>query len=92
MAASGGVHTAADALKLLLAGADVVMTTSALLQRGVGQLGLMLEDVRHWMQSNDYVSVQQMKGSLSHENCPDPGAYERANYMRALHSYSGKLI
>jgi dihydroorotate dehydrogenase (fumarate) len=92
MAASGGVHSAADALKLLLAGADVVMSTSALLQRGPEHLRAMLDGVREWMQTNDYVSVQQMKGSLSHENCPDPRAYERANYMRALHSYSGKLI
>jgi dihydroorotate dehydrogenase (fumarate) len=92
MAASGGVHTASDAIKLLLAGADVVMSTSALLQHGAGQLQTMLAGVREWMERNEYVSVQQMKGSLSHENCPDPGAYERANYMRALHSYSGKLI
>jgi dihydroorotate dehydrogenase (fumarate) len=92
LAASGGAHSADDVLKLVLAGADVVMATSALLQRGVGHLGIMLEGVRRWMQTNEYVSVQQMKGSLSHMNCPDPGAYERANYMRALHSYSGKLI
>jgi dihydroorotate dehydrogenase (fumarate) len=92
MAASGGVHTASDALKLLLAGADVVMSTSVLVQRGASHLGTMLAGVREWMVSNEYVSVQQMKGSLSHENCPDPRAYERANYMRALHSYSGKLI
>jgi dihydroorotate dehydrogenase (fumarate) len=92
MAASGGVHEASDAIKLLLAGADVVMSTSALLKRGAGHLGVMLEGVRAWMEANEYVSVQQMKGSLSHENCPDPRAYERANYMRALHSYSGKLI
>jgi dihydroorotate dehydrogenase (fumarate) len=89
LAASSGVHTPYDALKLLLVGADVVMVTSALLQHGVEQMDKLLEGVRSWMVEREYESVEQLKGSLSQENCPDPSAYERANYMRTLISYSG---
>jgi len=89
LAASSGVHTPYDALKLLLVGADAVMVTSALLQHGVEHMEKLLEGVRSWMVEREYASVEQLKGSLSQENCPDPTAYERANYMRTLISYSG---
>lgn len=92
LAASSGVHTAEDALKLLLVGADVVMATSALLKHGPGKLRELEAGIRAWMEQHDYTSVEQMKGSLSQANCPDPSAYERANYMRALISYTGKFI
>jgi len=88
LAASSGVHTPYDALKLLLVGADVVMVTSALLQHGVEQMEKLLEGVRSWMSEHEYESVEQLKGSLCQMNCPDPSAFERANYMRALISYS----
>jgi dihydroorotate dehydrogenase (fumarate) len=91
LAASGGVHTAADALKLILVGADVAMTTSALLRRGPGHLRTLLDGIRAWMEEKGYESVRQMRGSMSRANCPDPTAYERANYMRALVEYVGEL-
>jgi dihydroorotate dehydrogenase (fumarate) len=87
LAASGGVHSGADALKLLLVGADVVMTTSALLRRGPAHLRVVLDEMTAWMRAKEYVSVAQLRGSMSRANCPDPSAYERANYMRTLTTY-----
>jgi dihydroorotate dehydrogenase (fumarate) len=92
LAASSGVHTAEDALKLLLVGADVVMATSSLLKHGPAHLTRIQDGLRSWMEQHGYDSVAQLKGSLSRENCPDPSAYERANYMRSLISYTGKFI
>jgi dihydroorotate dehydrogenase (fumarate) len=92
LAASSGVHTAEDALKLLLVGADVVMATSALLKHGPQRLRQLTDGLRSWMEQHGYASVEQLKGSLSRENCPDPSAYERANYMRSLISYTSKFI
>lgn len=87
LAASGGVHRAEDALKLLLAGADAVMTTSALLQGGPGRIGGIVDGVRRWLEEREYASVEQMKGSMSQARSDDPGAFERASYVRALSSY-----
>lgn len=92
LAATSGVHTAEDVVKLLLAGADVTMTASALLEHGPEYLNTLLEGVRSWMEEYEYTSVQQMKGSLSQANCPDPAAFERCNYMKALASYTGEFI
>jgi dihydroorotate dehydrogenase (fumarate) len=91
LAASSGVHSAADALKLLLVGADVVMATSSLLRRGPAHLRAMLDEMTAWMREKEYVSVAQLRGSMSRANCPDPSAYERANYMRALTTYAPEL-
>ena len=87
LAASTGVHSGSDALKLLLAGADVTMTTSALLRNGPGQITMMLDEIRTWMVERDYESVEQLKGSVSQRNVPDPQVYERANYYQVLHSW-----
>lgn len=87
LAASSGVHDGADVLKLLLAGADVVMTTSALLQHGPEHLRVMDRFVRDWMLERDYVSVAQLRGSVSRGNVPDPQVFERANYYQVLHSW-----
>ena len=92
LAASSGVHTASDALKLLLVGADAVMATSSLLKHGPAHLTRIRDELGAWMEQHGYTSVEQLKGSLSRENCPDPSAYERANYMRSLISYTGKFI
>jgi dihydroorotate dehydrogenase (fumarate) len=89
LAATSGVHTAADVLKLLLAGADAVQLMSVLMQRGVQQVKELLAGITHWMTQREYESVEQMKGSLSQINCPDPAAFERANYMKALVNYAG---
>lgn len=88
IAASSGVHAAADALKLLLVGADVVMATSALLRNGPVHAQALLDGIAGWMREKEYASVAQMRGSMSRANCPDPTAYERANYMRTLVTYA----
>jgi dihydroorotate dehydrogenase (fumarate) len=91
LAATTGVHTPEDALKMILAGADAVMMTSALLKRGPEHLGHVLAGVASWLEERGYESVEQAKGSLSRKASPDPGAFERANYMRALVSYSSRF-
>ncbi len=92
LAATGGIHDAAGLLKALLAGADVGMIVSTIYQKGVGQVGNILAGLNEWMQKNDYDSVEQLKGSMSRENCPDPSAFQRGNYMKTLTSYVGKAI
>ena len=91
LAATRGVTSADDALKLLLAGADVAMVCSVLLKRGPEHLSTILQGVREWLEEKEYESVDQMKGSMDQMNCPDPSAFERANYMKALLSYSADL-
>ena len=84
LAASGGIHRGTDALKMLMAGADVTMLCSALMRHGIDRLRGIEEEITSWMREHDYESVEQLKGSLSHKNCPDPAAFERAQYMRAV--------
>ncbi len=88
LAATGGVHTADDALKMLLAGADVVHMASAVLQRGPQVLKEVLEGIEHWMEAREYDSVAQMKGSMSQQNLPNPSAFARAAYLHALDSFT----
>jgi dihydroorotate dehydrogenase (fumarate) len=92
LAATGGAHTPDDVLKLLLAGADCVMLASSLLTRGPGHVATLVQGVRDWMAAREYESVEQMKGSLSQQSCPDPDAFERANYMKALKSYTSEFV
>ena len=92
LAATGGAHTRDDVLKLLLAGADCVMLASSLLAKGPGLVDTLVRGVQAWMSERDYASVAQMKGSLSQQSCPDPDAFERANYMRALQSYTSEFV
>jgi dihydroorotate dehydrogenase (fumarate) len=87
MAASSGAHTGADALKLLLCGATVVMMTSALLRHGPGHLRTVLDEMTAWMREREYESVDQLRGSVSQMHAEDPSAFERAQYMRALTTY-----
>ena len=88
LAASGGVQSAQDAVKLLLAGADVVMMTSTLLKRGSDCIADIVTDLSRWLDVNSFASVEQAKGSLSYGYCADSGDIERAYYMRAIASYS----
>jgi dihydroorotate dehydrogenase (fumarate) len=90
-AATGGAHTADDVLKLLLAGADCVMLASSLLKKGPAHIGTLVRGVEAWLAERGYDSVEQMKGSLSQQACPDPDAFERANYMKALKSYTSEF-
>ncbi len=88
LAATGGVHTADDALKMLLVGADVVHMASALLQRGPQVLKEVLEGIVRWMEAREYDSVAQLKGSMSQQNLPNPSAFARAAYLHALDSFT----
>jgi dihydroorotate dehydrogenase (fumarate) len=87
LAATSGIHRATDALKMLMAGADVTMLCSVLLKRGIDQLREVENEMRAWMEEHEYESVEQLKGSMSQKNSPDPSAFERAQYMRALSTY-----
>jgi dihydroorotate dehydrogenase (fumarate) len=88
LAATGGVHTAEDALKMLLAGADVVHMASALLQHGAGRLTEVLQGLQAWMEGREYASVAQLKGSLSQQHQSDPSVFARESYIRVLDSFS----
>lgn len=87
-ALTSGVHTAQDVLKAMMAGAQVAMMTSTLLENGLGRLMHILTDMQEWMETHEYESITQMRGSMSQRAVDDPAAFERANYMRALNSYS----
>jgi len=87
IAATSGIHTTQDVLKMLMAGADVTMMCSALLKHGAGRIGEVLAELTRWMEEHEYESVRQMKGSMSQKSVADPAAFERANYMKALNSY-----
>ena len=92
LAATGGAHTADDVLKLLLAGADCVMIASSLLRQGPKHIATLVSGIEKWISAREYDSIEQMKGSLSQLACPDPAAFERNNYMKALTSFTGPLI
>ena len=87
LAATTGVYTYHDVLKLLMVGADAIMLCAVLMQQGPKAVSIMLDGLRDWMQEHEYESVRQMQGSMNHSTCPDPAAFERANYMKALRSY-----
>jgi dihydroorotate dehydrogenase (fumarate) len=88
LAVTGGVHSATDIVKCVMAGANVAMMTSALLQNGIGHAAAVIRELRRWLDDHEYESVGQMRGSMSRRSAPDPTAFERANYMRVLSSYS----
>jgi dihydroorotate dehydrogenase (fumarate) len=83
-AATSGVHGPEDVIKLLLVGADVTMLCSTLLRNGINHLRLIEGGVQEWMEEHEYESVHEMQGSLSQIRCSDPGAFERAQYTRAV--------
>jgi dihydroorotate dehydrogenase (fumarate) len=88
LAATGGVHTAEDALKMLLAGADAVHMASALLAHGPARLTQVLQGIAAWMEAHEYDSVRQLRGSLSQKNQKDPSVFARESYIRVLDSFS----
>ena len=87
LAATSGVHHGDGAVKLILAGADVVMMASALLRNGTGHLTTVLTDLARWFDDRDYESVAQARGSMSQASVADPTAFERANYVRIISTY-----
>ncbi|MDY6920824.1 MAG: dihydroorotate dehydrogenase-like protein [Pseudomonadota bacterium] len=88
LAATGGFHDGPTVLKALLAGADVVHLCSVLLQQGIGAIGAIESAMAQWLEEQEYDSVKQLQGSLSYGKAVNPGAYERANYLEVLDSYT----
>jgi dihydroorotate dehydrogenase (fumarate) len=88
LAVTGGVESAAEVLKAMMAGARVAMTTSALLRHGIEHLATVKAGLIAWMESHDYTSIAQMQGSMSYRSVVEPAAFERANYMKTLGSYT----
>ncbi len=89
LSASGGVHTGMDAIKAVMAGASTVQMVSVLLRQGPGHLANVLEFFGRWMEEREYQSLDQLRGSLNLRTCPDPSAFERANYLKILQSWKG---
>jgi len=87
LAATSGIHNAGDAIKAIMVGAKVTMLCSVLYKQGFDQIRVILSGMARWMEEHEYESVTQMRGSLSQKNCPDPTAFERAQYMRAISTY-----
>lgn len=88
LAATSGVHSGRDAAKALLVGADVAMTTSALLRQGPRRLESMLKELLGWLDAHGYESVSELQGSVSHATAEDPSAFERSNYRKVLRSWN----
>jgi dihydroorotate dehydrogenase (fumarate) len=87
LALTSGIHSSEDVIKAVMVGADVANVCSVLLKEGVGKISDLLQGVESWMVEHEYESIEQMKGSMSHRSVPEPAAFERANYMKALNSY-----
>jgi dihydroorotate dehydrogenase (fumarate) len=87
-AATGGIHRGLDAIKLLMAGANVTMMVSALLRHGIDHLRTVEQDMQTWLEDHEYESIQQLRGSMSQINCPNPTAFERAQYLKSIQTYS----
>jgi len=89
LAATSGIHTAVDSLKLLMAGAAVTMLCSALFKFGIEHIRVIESELARWMTEREYLSVSQLRGSMSQRNCADPSAFERQQYIRTLTTYRG---
>jgi len=92
LAATSGIHRASDVIKMLMAGADVTMLCSTLLRHGIPKITSIERDLIIWMKEHDYKSVRQLKGSISQENCAEPAAFERAQYMKAICSQMNAIV
>jgi len=90
LAATSGIHRASDALKMLLVGADVTMLCSTVIRHGIPQIAMIEREMVEWLKEHEYESINQLKGSLSQKNCPEPAAFERAQYMKALTGYTAE--
>jgi dihydroorotate dehydrogenase (fumarate) len=88
LASTSGVHGGRDAVKALMVGADVAMVTSAVLAHGPERVELILAEMRSWLEANEYGSVTQLRGSATQGSVEDPTAFERAQYIRTLHSWA----
>ena len=91
LAITSGVHDSHALIKALLAGADVGMIASAIYHKGFKQVEEIIRGLTRWMEEKEYESVKQMKGSMSQQSVAEPGAFERANYMKVLNSYKSNI-
>jgi dihydroorotate dehydrogenase (fumarate) len=87
LAASGGVHQVEDVVKAILAGAHVVQLVSVLLKHGPRLIVTLLDSLRRWMDEHGYADLHQLRGAMNLRRCPDPAAFERANYQKILQSW-----
>jgi dihydroorotate dehydrogenase (fumarate) len=92
LGAATGVEGPDEVVKYLLAGADAVMTTSALLRNGPAYAATLVDGLKQWMEGHGFASLGQMRGSMSHAKVADPGAFERANYIRMLEGFSNEYV
>jgi dihydroorotate dehydrogenase (fumarate) len=88
LAATSGIHTGSDVVKVLAVGADVAMMTSAILHSGPRHVSVVESELRSWLAEHDYTSVAQLRGSVSQATSLDASAFERANYLKTLHSWT----
>ena len=84
LAATSGIHRATDVIKMVMAGADVTMLCSVLLRRGIDHIRVIEHEIKEWLEKHEYDSLEQLKGSMSQRSCPDPEAFERAQYIRGI--------
>lgn len=87
LAATSGIHSADDVVRLLMAGANVTLIVSALLRHGIPHLQKIEHELKTWLQEHEYDSVQQLRGTMSQLNCPNPSAFERVQYLKTLQTY-----
>jgi dihydroorotate dehydrogenase (fumarate) len=87
LAATSGIYSEEDVIKMIMAGANVTQMLSCLLKFGIGHIADVLTRMKIWMEEKEYESVKQMRGSMSYMNVKDPSKFERANYMKVLHSF-----
>jgi dihydroorotate dehydrogenase (fumarate) len=87
LAATSGIYQAADAIKMVMAGADVTMLCSALMRHGIPHIQRIEMEMAAWLEQHGHKSLGEIKGLMSQKNCPDPSAFERAQYVRGLSSY-----
>ena len=87
LAATSGIYTAEDVIKMVMAGAKVTQMLSSLLKFGIGHIADITTNLNAWMEEKEYSSIEQMRGSMSYMNVDDPSKFERANYMKVLNSY-----
>ncbi|MBE9045298.1 dihydroorotate dehydrogenase-like protein [Pleurocapsales cyanobacterium LEGE 10410] len=90
-AATSGIHTAHDVIKMMMVGANVTMLVSVLLKHGIQQLQKIEQDLIEWLEVNEYSSISQLQGSMSQMNCPDPSVFERVQYLKAVQTYHPKF-
>lgn len=91
IAITGGVHTVEDVIKSIMAGANVTMLASSLLDKGIGYIGSLLKDIEKWLEVHQYQSIQEIHGVMSQKSVSEPAVFERVNYLKVLDSYHQKI-